>query len=80
MPRGSKESYTNKQRRQANKIARGYQNRGVKISGGSNRAFVIAGDGELNEGTMWEGMLVAAAKKLDNLVHLRKPSAEGGRP
>jgi len=42
----------------------------IKITGGSNRAFVIAGDGELNEGTMWEGMLVAAAKKLDNLVLL----------
>jgi transketolase len=40
----------------------------IKISGGSNRVFVIAGDGELNEGSMWEGMLVGAAKNLDNLV------------
>jgi transketolase len=40
----------------------------IRISGGTNRVFVIAGDGELNEGSMWEGMLVAAAKKLDTLV------------
>jgi transketolase len=40
----------------------------IKLTGGSNRVFVIAGDGELNEGSMWEGILVAAAKKLDNLV------------
>jgi transketolase len=29
---------------------------------------VIVGDGELNEGSVWEAVLVAAAKKLDNLV------------
>jgi transketolase len=40
----------------------------IKLRGGSNRVFVIAGDGELDEGSMWEGMLVAAAKRLDNLV------------
>jgi len=30
--------------------------------------FVILGDGELNEGSVWEAALVAGAKKLDNLV------------
>jgi transketolase len=40
----------------------------IRMRGGTARVFVIAGDGELNEGTMWEGMLVAAAKKLDNLT------------
>jgi transketolase len=40
----------------------------MRIRGGSNRVFVIVGDGELNEGSMWEAMLVAAAKKLDNLA------------
>jgi len=40
----------------------------IKISGGRNRVFVIVGDGELNEGSMWEGCLVAAAYHLDNLV------------
>ena len=40
----------------------------IKMRGDSNRVFIIAGDGELNEGSMWEGALVAAAKRLDNLV------------
>jgi len=40
----------------------------AKLRGGPSRAIVIAGDGELNEGSMWEGALVASAKKLDNLV------------
>ena len=34
----------------------------------TNKVVVVLGDGELNEGTIWEGALVAAAKKLDNLV------------
>lgn len=41
---------------------------GVKLDGGPSRVFVIVGDGELNEGSMWEAMLVAAAKGLDNLT------------
>jgi transketolase len=40
----------------------------IQMSGGANRVFVIVGDGELNEGSVWEAVLVAAAKKLDNLV------------
>jgi transketolase len=40
----------------------------VKLGGGPSRVFVIVGDGELNEGSMWEAMLVAAAKRLDNLT------------
>ena len=40
----------------------------IRMRGGSNRVYVILGDGELNEGTIWEGMLVAAAHRLDNLV------------
>jgi transketolase len=42
----------------------------IQMSGGSNRAFVIVGDGELNEGSVWEAALVAAARKLDNLVFI----------
>lgn len=34
----------------------------------SNRVFVVLGDGELNEGSIWEGCLVAGAQQLDNLV------------
>src|SRR5262249_35772504 len=40
----------------------------IQMSGGSNRVFVIIGDGELNEGSVWEAALVAAARRLDNLV------------
>lgn len=40
----------------------------MKLRGGTNRVFVIVGDGELNEGSMWEGLLVAGALELDNLV------------
>lgn len=40
----------------------------IRLTGGQNRVFVVAGDGELNEGSMWEGILVAASKKLSNLV------------
>src|SRR5262249_45400129 len=40
----------------------------IKLRRGRGRVFVIVGDGELNEGSIWEGCLVAAAHKLDNLV------------
>lgn len=40
----------------------------LKISGGINKVVCILGDGELNEGTCWEAMLVANAYKLDNLL------------
>lgn len=40
----------------------------MKLRGGKNRVFVVMGDGELNEGSVWEGLLVAAAYRLDNLV------------
>lgn len=39
-----------------------------KIKNQSNKIVVILGDGELNEGSIWEGALVAAAKKLDNII------------
>jgi transketolase len=40
----------------------------IKLRGGTNRVFVVVGDGELNEGTIWEGCLTAAAFRLANLV------------
>jgi transketolase len=40
----------------------------IKLRRGSGRVFVVLGDGELNEGSIWEGCLVAAAHKLDNLT------------
>jgi transketolase len=33
-----------------------------------NKVVVILGDGELNEGSIWEAFLVAHAYKLDNLI------------
>ncbi len=40
----------------------------IKIKGGTNKVVCIMGDGELNEGTCWEAVLVANAYKLHNLV------------
>ena len=39
-----------------------------RIRGGDNRVVVITGDGELNEGSVWETILVASAYGLDNLT------------
>lgn len=39
-----------------------------KLKNVENRIVVILGDGELNEGSIWEGILVATAYKLDNLI------------
>lgn len=43
---------------------------GFKLSGISRRVFVLIGDGESNEGTVWEAAMVAANLKLDNLTVL----------
>ena len=40
----------------------------IKTRGGNNRVFVLLGDGELNEGSIWEACLSAAAYQLDNLI------------
>lgn len=42
----------------------------IKMRKGTNRVVVVTGDGELNEGTVWEAVLVAQAYKLDNLIFL----------
>ncbi|MEI9935145.1 MAG: thiamine pyrophosphate-dependent enzyme [Ferruginibacter sp.] len=39
-----------------------------KIRKQKNRIIVITGDGELNEGTVWETLLVANAYSLNNLT------------
>jgi len=41
---------------------------GLKRKGTDQKVFAIVGDGELNEGPIWEGSLVAAHHKLDNLI------------
>jgi transketolase len=39
----------------------------ARLRGSPSRTYVVVGDGELNEGTLWESMLVAHAQKLERL-------------
>lgn len=39
-----------------------------KLNGGKNLVFSLHGDGELDEGQVWEAIMFAAAKKVDNLI------------
>lgn len=41
---------------------------GLKRSGRKQHVFCVVGDGELNEGSMWESLLFAAHHQLDNLT------------
>jgi len=40
----------------------------ARLSGDPSRVVVLLGDGELDEGSVWEALLVAAAQRLGNLV------------
>ncbi len=40
---------------------------GNRMDGRSNRTYVVMGDGELAEGSVWEGAMAASMYKLDNL-------------
>lgn len=41
---------------------------GLRRKGTDQKVFAIVGDGELNEGPIWEGALVAAHRRMDNLM------------
>lgn len=41
---------------------------GMKMDGMDNKVYLILGDGELNEGQVWEMALFASTKKLENLI------------
>ena len=41
---------------------------GFRMNKSDNITYLIVGDGECNEGQVWEGALFAAANKLDNLI------------
>jgi transketolase len=41
---------------------------GQKMRGLQSRTYLIIGDGECNEGQVWEGLMLAAHRKLDNLI------------
>lgn len=43
---------------------------GDRLKGRDSRTFLIVGDGECNEGQVWEAAMFTAAKKLTNLVWL----------
>ena len=40
---------------------------GLSLQGVSNRVYVMIGDGEMQEGEIWEGAMFAAHHSLDNL-------------
>ena len=40
----------------------------AKLNGTDQYCYVIVGDGEMNEGPMWEAMLFASHRALDNLI------------
>lgn len=40
---------------------------GNRMDGRNNRTYVVMGDGELAEGSVWEGVMAASMYKLDNL-------------
>ena len=41
---------------------------GLRLDGGGNRVYCVVGDGELDEGQIWEAAMAAAAHRADNLV------------
>lgn len=41
---------------------------GLKRRGSTNHVYCLVGDGEMNEGPMWEALLFASHHKLDNLT------------
>lgn len=50
-----------------------------KINGNTNRVFVLIGDGESNEGTIWESALIAGHHKLNNLICIMDHNHSGDR-
>ena len=42
----------------------------LKLDGSRRRVYVLVGDGESNEGSVWEALMVAAHQRLDNLTVL----------
>lgn len=51
---------------------------GLKRKDSASRVFVVLGDGELNEGSNWEAMMLASQQKLDNLMILVDDNKLGG--
>jgi transketolase len=49
-----------------------------KIQGGDRRTFLVLSDGEMQEGSTWEAMMMAANLNLDNLVAFMDLNDFGG--
>jgi transketolase len=41
---------------------------GLKLRGTNQKVYALVGDGELNEGAIWEGILFASHHRLDNMM------------
>jgi transketolase len=41
---------------------------GLRLKQSKSRVFVVMGDGEINEGSVWEAAMAAAKHRLDNLI------------
>jgi len=52
---------------------------GYKIRGFKKKVYCLIGDGEANEGTVWESALLASYHKLDNLVCIMDHNHSGDR-
>lgn len=53
---------------------------GDALKGRDSRVFLISGDGEINEGQVWEAAMLASARKVDNLywfIDLNKKQLDG---
>ena len=51
---------------------------GLKRKGATSKVYVVLGDGELNEGSNWEAMMLASQQKLDNLIVFVDDNKLGG--
>jgi transketolase len=49
-------------------LALGQKMRASSVPAAPARTYLIVGDGECNEGQVWEGLMLAAHKKLNNLI------------
>jgi len=53
---------------------------GAKIKKSASKTYVIVGDGECNEGTIWESAMLGAHHKLDNLYCIVDQNHSGDGP
>ncbi len=52
---------------------------GAKISGSDQRIFTLIGDGEANEGSVWEAIMVAVSQELGNFTIIYDDNRSQGR-